>query len=142
MLVSATVITTGCEKKRTAAEQLDRVQAKTADVAQDIKDYTYSQKDAFVANMRIQLAELNRELDELSARIVKSTAKVKADAQPRIEALRNQTARLNKQLDDATNATESNWDKFQADVRKAHDASKEDFKQARQWLSDNIAPTQ
>jgi len=30
--------------------------------------------------------------------------------------------------------------RFKAEVRKAHEASKEDFKQARQWLSDTIAP--
>jgi hypothetical protein len=30
MLISATVIATGCDKKRTASEQLDRVQTKTA----------------------------------------------------------------------------------------------------------------
>ena len=140
MLVSATVLATGCDKKRTASEQLDRVQAKTADVAQDMRDYTYSQKDEFLAKMRTQLADLNRELDELAAKVEKSTATVKADAQPRIDALRDQTARLNRQLDDASNATESSWDKFKADVRRTHDASKEDFKQARQWLSEKIAP--
>jgi len=140
MLVSATVIATGCDKNRTASEQLDRVQAKTADVAQDMKDYTYSQKDEFIAKMRTQLAGLNRELDELAAKVEKSTATVKADAQPRIDALRDQTARLNKQLDEAANATESSWDKFKADVRKTHEASKEDFKQARKWLSEKIAP--
>ena len=140
MLVSATVLATGCDKKRTASEQLDRVQAKTADVAQDMRDYTYAQKDEFLAKMRTQLADLNRELDELAAKVEKSSATVRADAQPRIDALRDQTARLNRQLDDASNATESSWDKFKADVRRTHDASKEDFKQARQWLSEKIAP--
>lgn len=32
MLISATLISTGCDKKRTSSEQLDRAQAKTADV--------------------------------------------------------------------------------------------------------------
>ena len=140
MLVSATVIATGCDKKPTASEQLDRVQTKTADVAQDMRDYTYSQKDEFIAKMRTQLADLNRELDELAAKVEKSSATVRADAQPRIDALRDQTARLNRQLDDASNATESSWDKFKADVRRTHDASEEDFRRARQWLSEKIAP--
>ena len=139
-LVSVGIIAAGCEKKRTASEQLDRVQAKTADVAQDMRDYTYVQKDEFLAKMRSQLADLNRELDELAAKVEKSSATVRADAQLRIDALRGQTARLNRQLDDATNASESSWDKFKADVRRTHDASKEDFKQARQWLSEKIAP--
>jgi len=140
ILISATVIAPGCDKKRTASEQLDRVQAKTADVAQDMRDYPYAHKDQFLTKMRSQLADLNRELDELAAKVEKSSATVRTDAQPRIDALREQTARLNRQLDDATNATESTWDKFKADVRRTHDASKEDFKQARQWLSQKIAP--
>ena len=45
MLVCAAVIATGCDKKRTAFGQLDRVQAKTADVAQDMRNDTYAQKD-------------------------------------------------------------------------------------------------
>ena len=139
-LISAGVIAAGCEKKRTAAERLDRVQAKTAEVAQDMRDYTFAEKDEFVVKVRAQLADLNRELDELAAKVEKSSAAVKGDAQPRIAGLREHTARLNQQLDEATNATASNWDKFKADVRKTHDASKEEFKEARQWLSDKIAP--
>lgn len=139
-LVSAGVFAAGCEKKHTTSEQLDRVQTKTAEVAQDMRDYTFAEKDEFVAKMRAQLAELNRELDELAAKVEKSSAAVKSDAQGRIAGLREHTARLNKQLDEATNATVSNWDKFKADVRKTSDASKQEFKEARQWLSDKIAP--
>jgi uncharacterized protein YpmS len=139
-LISAGIIAAGCEKKRTTSEQLDRVQMKTAEVAQDMRDYTFAEKDAFVAKMRAELAELNRDLDELAAKVEKSSAAVKSDAQTRIAGLRVHTARLNKQLDEATNATVSNWDKFKADVRRTSDASQEEFKQARQWLSEKIAP--
>lgn len=140
MLVAAAVIATGCDKKRTTSQQLDGVQTKAAEVAQNIKDYTFSQKDEFVKKERTLLTELNRDLDELAARVEKSTAAVKADAQPRIETLRGQTARLNQQLDEASNTTESSWEKFKVEVRETHDASKEEFNKARQWLSDKIAP--
>lgn len=140
VLISAAVMTAGCDKKQTASQQLDNLQAKTAEVAQDMQEYSFAQKDEFVATMRTQLAALNRELDELAARTERSSAAVKADAQPRIDALRKQTATLNRQLDDAATATESGWDRFKADVRKTHEASKEEFKQARQWLSEKIAP--
>ena len=130
----------GCDKKTTASKQLDKVQQKTSEVARDMKDYTYTQKAEFIETMRTQLADLNRELDQLAAKIEKSSDAVKADAQPKIDALRKQTTRLNKQLDEATDATESGWDALKVDVRKTYDASKEDFKQARQWLSDKIAP--
>ena len=139
-LISAGIIAAGCEKKRTTSEQLDRVQTKTAEVAQDMRDFTFAEKDEFVAKMRSELAELNRNLDELAAKVEKSSTAVKSDAQARIARLREHTARLNKQLDEATNATVSDWDKFKADVRKTGDASRQEFKEARQWLSDKIAP--
>lgn len=140
MLTAAAVIATGCDKKQTTSQQLDGVQAKTAEVAQNIKNYTFSQKEEFVRTERTQLTELNRDLDELAARVEKASAAVKAEAQPRIDALRSQTARLNKQLDDAANTTESSWEKFKVEVQKTHTESKEEFNKARQWLSDKIAP--
>ena len=140
MLASATVFAVGCDKKRSTSAQLDTVQEKTADVAQDMKDYPFAEKNEFVTKMRAHLADLNRDLDELAAKVTHATAAVKAEAQPRIEALRERTAHLNQQLDEATNASAPRWDQFKAEVRKAHDASREDFKQARQWLSEKIAP--
>jgi chromosome segregation ATPase len=140
MMITAGLITTGCGKKQTASEKLDEVKEKTAEVTQDVMDYTYTEKEEFVKKERIVLAELNRDLDELTAQVEKSSDAVKAEAQPRIETLREQTARLNKQLDDASNTVESNWEKFKGDVRNARDASKEEFDDARQWLSDKISP--
>jgi hypothetical protein len=139
-LVAAAIAVAGCDKHRTTSQQLDRVQEKTATATQDMVDYSYAQKDEFVAKMRAQLANLNRELDELAAKVERATTAVKADAQPRIQALRIQTARLNRQLDEAASATESGWDKFKAEVHKAHDESKQEFSRARQWLSEKIAP--
>ena len=139
-VISAAIIAAGCDKKTTTSQQLDKAQQKTSEAAQDMRDYSYAQKAEFVTTMRTQLNELNRELDELAAKIGKSSDAVKADAQPRVDALRAHAARLNKQLDEASNATESSWDAFKADVKQTYDASKQDFKQARQWLSDKIEP--
>lgn len=138
--LSAAIFAVGCDKKPTAAQQLDKVQQKTAEVAQDMRDFTYAQKNEFVATMRAQLAALNKELDELAVKIETSSAAVRADAQPRINRLREQTARMNQQLDDATNATESNWEAFKGDVKKAYDSSRDGLRDARQWLSEKIAP--
>lgn len=140
MMISAAIVTTSCEKKQTASEQLDEVKEKAEDVTQDIMDYTFAEKEEFVKKERILLAELNRDLDKLAAQVEESSEAVKAEAQPRIETLREKATKLNKQLDDATNTMESNWEKFKTEVKKARDASKEEFDNARQWLSEKIAP--
>ena len=90
--------------------------------------------------MQGQLAELNSDLDQLAAKIEKSSAAVKAEAQPKLQALRDQITQLNKQPDEVKNATESTWDSVKGGFKKAYEASKAGFQQARQWVSDKIAP--
>ena len=130
----------GCNKEQTTSQQLDNVKAETKQAAQDMKDYTYAQKAEFVEAMQAQLAALNRDLEQLSAKVEKSSDAIKAEAHPKLQALRDQTAQLNKQLDEVKNATESTWDSVKGGFKKAYEASKDGFQQARQWVSDKIAP--
>jgi chromosome segregation ATPase len=139
-LLSIAAFAVGCKKEQTTTEQLDQVKVETKQAAQDMKDYTFAQKAEFVKTMQGQLDALNKDLDELSAKIDSSSDAVKAEAKPKLQALRDQAAQLNKQLDDAKNATESTWDSVKAGFSKAYDATKDGFNQARQWLSDKIAP--
>lgn len=139
-LLAVAAFAAGCNKGQTTSEQLDKVQAETKQATQDMKDYTYAQKAQFVETMQTQLAALNRDLDQLSAKVEKSSDAIKAEAKPKLQALRDQTAQLNKQLDEAKNATESTWDSVKGGFQKAYEASKDGFQQARQWVSDKIAP--
>jgi chromosome segregation ATPase len=139
-LLSIAAVAVGCNKEQSTSQQMDKVQTETKQAAQDMKDYTFAQKDEFVKTMQGQLDALNKDLDELSAKIDSSSDAVKAEAKPKLQALRDQAAQLNKQLDDAKNATESTWDSVKAGFSKAYDATKDGFNQARQWLSDKIAP--
>ena len=138
--LSIAAFAVGCNKEQTTSEQIDKVQAETKQAAQDMKDYTFAQKAEFVKQMQGQLDSLNQDLDQLSAKIEKSSDAVKAEAKPKFQALRDQTAQLNKQLDEARNATESTWDSVKGGFKKAYEASKEGFQQARQWVSDKITP--
>jgi septal ring factor EnvC (AmiA/AmiB activator) len=142
-LLSIAAFAAGCKPSTEAdhaAAQFDKVKARAEDAAQSMKDFAYAQKAEFVAKMQNQLAPISRDLDQLSAKIERSSAAAKAEAKPKLAALREQAAKLNKQLDDARNATASTWDKVKADSGRTYDALKDDFKRARQWASDKIAP--
>ena len=139
-LLSAAAFAAGCNKEQTTSQQIETVKTETKEAAQDMKDYTFAQKAEFTEKMQSQLADINKDLDALAAKIESSSDTVKADAKPKLQALRDQAAQLNKQLDDAKNATESTWDSVKAGFSKAYDATKDGFNQARQWLSDKIAP--
>ena len=105
-----------------------------------MKDYTYAQKTEFVGQNAGPVGRLNRDLDQLAAKIEKASDTVKAEAKPKLQALREQTDKLNQQLDKAKNATESTWDDVKAGTKKAYNDLKDSFQQARQWVSDKIAP--
>ena len=139
-LLSIAAFAVGCNKQQTTSQQMETVKTETKQAAQDMKDYTFAQKAEFVAAMQVQLDALNKDIDQLSAKIDSSSDAVKAEAKPKLQALRDQAAQLNKQLDDAKNATESTWDSVKSGFQKAYDATKDGFNQARQWVSDKIAP--
>ncbi|HEX7570762.1 MAG TPA: hypothetical protein VF492_09675 [Verrucomicrobiae bacterium] len=139
-LLSAATFAVGCDKEKTTAQQLDKVQTETKQAAADMKDYTFAQKDEFVKYMQGQLTTLNQDLDKLAAKIDSASDAVKAEAKPKLQALRDQAAKLNQQLADASNATESTWDSVKAGTKQAYDAVVKSFNDARQWVSDKIAP--
>ena len=139
-LLSIAAFAVGCKKEQTTSQQIENVKTETKQAAQDMKDFTFAQKAEFVKTMQGQLDALNKDLDELSAKIDSSSDAVKAEAKPKLQALRDQAAQLNKQLDEARNATESTWDSVKGGFKKAYESSKDGFQQARQWVSDKIAP--
>jgi chromosome segregation ATPase len=134
------IFAAGCNKEETASQQLDQAQAKTEAAAQDMKDYTYAQKNEFVEKMQGQMTALNRDLEQLSAKIEKSSDAAKAEAKPKLQVLREKAARLNQKLDDARGATESSWDDVKAGFKKGYGELKDSFQDARKWVSDKIAP--
>ena len=140
-LIGAALVTS-CKPspEKATAQQLDKAQATTKEAAQEIKAYAFAQKTEFVAHMKASLAELNRSLDELSGKIEKSSDQVKAEAKPKLAALREQAKKWEKQIEASEGATATTWDTVKAEAQKACDAVKEGFAQARQWASDKIAP--
>lgn len=152
-LLSVAAFAVGCKQSdktspdvsvQAAAENVETktrnaVQASN-DLAQARKEYAYAQKAEFVTEKQTQLAEIDRDLIVLSNKLEAATEATKADAKPKLQALREQSNRLNKQLDAAKAATESTWDSVKAGSIKAYDELKDGFQTARQWASEKIAP--
>lgn len=147
--IATTVFAVGCTPpaepsgpaaRQTAAQQLNQVKQETKVAAQEMQDYAYAQKAEFVAKMQGQLTEIDRDLDLLAARVEKASDAAKAEAKPKIQALRDQTAKLTKQLEEARNANESAWGDVKAGFKKGYGELKDGFQTARQWVSDKIAP--
>jgi len=131
---------TATETREATAKQFDQVKQDTKEATQDMKDFAYAQKAEFVATMQSQLSEINRDLDLIAAKIEKSNAAAKAEATPKLQALRDQVAKLNAHLDTAKHATESTWDDVKAGFNQGYSDLKDGFNQVRQWVSEKIAP--
>ena len=138
--LSVAAFMVGCSKEETTSQQINKVQTETKQATADMKDYTFAQKAQFVAAMQTQVATLNQDLAALSAKIDSSSDAIKAEAKPKLQALRDQVATVNQQLADASNATEPTWDSVKSASQKAYDALVKSFADARQWVSDKIAP--
>ncbi len=128
------------ERPTATSQHLDKAKADVKDAAQDMKDYAFAQKAEFLTNMQTELDGINRDLDQLAARIEKASDTTKAEAKPKLQALRDQMAKLNIQLDAARNATESTWGDVKAGFKQGYSDLKDGFNQARQWVSEKIAP--
>src|ERR1035437_3248162 len=87
IFLSVAAFAVGCSKEGTTSEQIDKLKTETKEAAQDMKDYTFAQKAEFVKQMQIQLDALNKDLDQLAAKIEKSSDAVKAEAKPKLQAL-------------------------------------------------------
>lgn len=124
----------------TVDQQIDKAESAASKAIQDLDAYTYARKNEFVADMERQLSDLNSNLEELGANIAKAGPAIRAEAEPKLATLRAKADLLTKQLDNVKDATSSTWDIVKDTSSKAYDELNEDFTQARQWLSEKIAP--
>ena len=128
------------ETRETTAQQFEKVKTETKAAAQEMKEYTYAQKADFIVEMQGRLDALNRDLDQLAAKVEKASDDAKAEAKPKLQVLRDHAAKLNAQLAQAKNATASTWSDVKAGFNKGYGELKNGFQEARQWVSDKIAP--
>jgi hypothetical protein len=109
------------------------------DSMQATKDYTYDQKDAFVASANADLDALDQKIKELSDKAATASDSVKADAQIKLQELRDKRAVLDQKLDAVKNATEADWNDTKAAFQNSYDDVKNSLKQAWQWLNDKLS---
>jgi hypothetical protein len=108
------------------------------DSMQTTKDYTYDKKDAFVASASADLDALDQKIKELSDKAATTSDSVKADAQTKLQDVRDKRAALDKKLDDVKNATEADWNDAKTAFQNSYDDVKNSLKQAWQWLHDKL----
>jgi chromosome segregation ATPase len=105
---------------------------------QATKDYAYDNKDAFVAGASADLNTLDQKINELADKSATASDSVKADAETRIQELRDERNALGKKLDSVKSATEADWNDSKTGFQKSYGNVKDSLKQDWQWLHDKL----
>ena len=112
--------------------------ANAKEAVQSAVDYTFDKKDAFAAKANADLESLDQNIKELSDKAANASDSIKADAQIKLQELREKRAALGKKMDDVKNATEANWNDAKTAFVQSYDDVKASFKAAWQWLTDKM----
>lgn len=124
----------------TAAAQREEAITATKEAAESIKNYSHAEKDKFIDEAKRELADIRSEVERLRAEVDRSSGEARADAEARLEVVRQKLDAAKAQIDRAETATEDSWD----DVRSGYWTAREDlrtsFDQTRQWMSDRMEP--
>jgi len=102
-------------------------------------DYTYDKKDAYLNAATNDLARLDQHIQNLSDRAATASDSVKADAQTKLQELRDKRTALDQKLDDVKNSTEANWTDTKAAFQTSYDDVKSSVKSTWQWLKDKMS---
>jgi ElaB/YqjD/DUF883 family membrane-anchored ribosome-binding protein len=105
---------------------------------QSTGDYTYSNKDAFLARTKADLDKLDAKIQEWSDKAVNAADSAKADAQARLQDLRAQRGVLDQKYQAVKNSTDANWDQVKAGFENSYDNMTNSMHQAWQWLNDKL----
>jgi len=101
-----------------------------------LNDSTYDKKEALVAQASTNLAALDQKLKDLSDQAATAQEAVKADAQAKMQTLRDQRALLDQKMAALKNATAADWDALKTDFNSAYDQVKTASQDFWQWLKD------
>lgn len=142
ILVSLGILSSalGCKKDPEVSDTMDRLKSEAKQIAAELDDKTFAQRAEFSDRMEKHIASLKVELNELEARVQKTSGTVKEESLARIKELRAKTSQLDTHLEAIKRASESTWESVKAGSKKALSEAQDQFKQMRQKLSEKIAP--
>lgn len=81
-----------------------------------------SKKDEYVAKMKLQLDELNAEMQQLSDKAKEARQEVRAAYQQEMAKVRHQSDLAKARMEDLKLAGEDKWDAMVAEMEKVRDA--------------------
>jgi len=116
----------------------DDVETQTKERARAAQVFAYARKAEFIANMERELAAIQVESEKLAARADGFDAAKKADAELKIDAMREQWIRTREQLSLAESADEITWEDVRGGFEKSFGELKRSLDTTRRWLSDKI----
>jgi hypothetical protein len=112
------------QRSDNATTQVDKAKPEGTDAVQG---YAYAQKDAFVAEMRRELGDVQQEVARLSALVDSYSGTAMADTKAKLAVASEKWEKAKKQLDRAEGATEVTWEEAKASFNTS-------FHELKEWM--------
>lgn len=128
------------ERQDKLIAKLDQNKKDNDEAIKESIDYTYRQRAKFINEMKKELSDIQKDMDELSIKAEKTQDKAKTDAKIKLDALREEMELTKKHIEESEKADETTWEDVKKGFRKANADLKKSFENTRQWLSDKIEP--
>jgi len=126
------------QQLQNAREMATNVMESMKQSVQSAADYTFDKKDAFTAKAGSDLDALDQNIKELGDKAATGADSVKADAQAKLQDLRDKRVALQQKMDEVKNATATNWNEAKAGFQQSYDDVKASVKAVWQWLNDKL----
>ena len=88
---------------------------------------TMSKRDVYIANIKLQLDELNLKMSKVEAKALEAKEDARAKYKEQIEDLRKQSKVAVAKLDEMKTAGEETWESMVDEMEKVRDAFKHSF---------------
>lgn len=109
----------------------EEVSTKTKEAAAAAADYTKEQKDQFQKDMEAKLADIKKEIAELSEKAAKKTGETKNEMRAQVKALETRQEVLKKDLAKLKKSSGNAWVEMKTGVSKAWDNLTESYDKAK-----------
>jgi peptidoglycan hydrolase CwlO-like protein len=109
-------------------------------VEQADSDYTYSQKEEYLAKIRSDLNNIKMDLDDLEKSVKRASGHAKKEANDKIRTTKVRVSKLNEEVAELKASSEKEWKEVKKKYIESVSRAKDAIESSRKWLSTKIAP--
>ena len=114
----------------------ENVKKKAVETYVATKEYTIEQKNEFVAGLKSELSELDKDIAVMKTKAAAKTDEAGKEIKLQVESLEKKRAELNLKIDKLSSASKSAWTELRSGVQSAFKEMKTSFNKASEKFNE------